>query len=81
MSDYTFYHSNDSQNNHDNRGAKKMIFRTQGREDIFSFLFLAENQEQTGNHNQGNDTFGFQIYLCQTYESVDYCCISGILRV
>ena len=43
--------------------------------------FTAENQEQTGNHNQGNDTFGFQIYLCQTYESVDYCCISGILRV
>ena len=58
-----------------------MIFRTQGREDIFSFLFSAENQEQTGNHNQGNDTFGFQIYLCQTYESVDYGCISGILRV
>ena len=44
-----------------------MIFRTQGREDIFSFLFSAENQEQTGNHNQGNDTFGFQIYLCRTY--------------
>ena len=78
MSDYTFYHSNDSQNNHDNRGAKKMIFRTQGREDIFSFLFSTENQEQTGNHNQGNDTFGFQIYLCRTYESVDYCCILGI---
>ena len=78
MSDYTFCQNNGSQNNHDNRDVEKKIFRTWDREDIYSFLFLAENLEQTGVCKQGNDTFDFQIYLCRTYESNDYCCILGI---
>ena len=55
-----------------------MIFRLLDKENFFFNWFVKKNQMQTDVRKQNNNIFDGQIYLFQTYESINYCCILGI---